>query len=103
MATGIVGVPIGGTGTFSATPVPTGAVIPKGVVPAWTSSDVTVATVETPNTDATGMTTKLTFLKAGSITLTVAATLPDATVAQGVAVVPGVAGEVKSFVIAQTA
>jgi hypothetical protein len=99
----ITGVPVTGTGTFSATPVPAGAIIPKGSVLVWTSSDVTKATVETPNSDATGLTIKVTGIVTGSVTLTVAATLPDATVAQGSAVVPVVAGEVKSFTIDQTA
>ncbi len=99
----IQGVTAGATGTFAATAVPVGAVLPAGVVPVWTSSDVTVATVATPNPDATGLTTILTGVVTGSVTLTVAATLPDGTVAQGLAVVPVVAGEVKSFTISQTA
>jgi hypothetical protein len=99
----INGVTTGATGTFQATPVPAGAVLPAGVVPVWTSSDVTIATVTSPNPDATGLTTILTGLATGSITLTVTATLPDNSVAQGTATVPIVAGEVKSFTINQTA
>lgn len=99
----VTGVPNGGIGTFLAVPVPAGAVIPTGVVPAWTSSDVTIATVATPNPDSTGLTTVLTGLTTGTITLTVTATLPDNSVAQGSVVVPVIAGEVKSFTISQTA
>ena len=99
----ITGVPNGGTGQFQATTVPAGSVLPTGVVPVWTSSDVTTATVETPNSDPTGLTIKVTGVKTGSITLTVSATLPDNSVAQGSATVPIVAGEVKSFTIDQIA
>lgn len=99
----ITGVPNGGTGTFTATPVPAGAVIPASVVPVWTSSDVTIATVASPNPDPTGLSTILTGLQTGSVTLTVSATLPDNSVAQGSVVVPVIAGEVKSFTIDQTA
>jgi hypothetical protein len=99
----ITGVPNGGTGQFGATTVPAGSVLPTGVIPQWTSSDVTTATVETPNSDATGLTIKVTGLKTGSITLTVAATLPDNSVASGSAVVPILAGEVKAFTIDQIA
>ena len=99
----IIGVTAGATGAFQATPVPLGAVLPEGTVPVWTSSDVTMATVASPNPDATGLTTILTGVKTGSITLTVTATLPDNSVAQGAAVVPVVIGEVKSFTINQTA
>ena len=99
----ITGVPNGGTGQFQATTVPAGSVLPSGVIPAWTSSDVTIATVESPNSDATGLTIKVTGLKTGSITLTVSATLPDNSVASGSVVVPVLAGEVKSFSIDQIA
>jgi multisubunit Na+/H+ antiporter MnhC subunit len=99
----INGVPVGGTGTFAATTVPAGSVLPTGVVPVWSSSDVTTATVASPNPDATGLTTVVTGIKTGTITLTVSATLPDNSVAQGSAVVPINAGEVKSFTINQTA
>lgn len=99
----ITGIVVGGTGIFSATDVPAGSALPSGVVPQWTSSDVTVATVASPNPDATGMTTVLTGVKAGSVTLTVSATLPDNSVAQGTATVPVSTPEVKSFIINQTA
>jgi hypothetical protein len=99
----ITGVTAGAVGDFQAVPVPAGAVLPAGVVPVWTSSDVTIATVASPNPDVTGLTTVLTGVKTGSVTLTVSATLPDNSVAQGSVVVPIIAGEVKSFTINQTA
>lgn len=99
----ITGVPAGGVGTFQATAIPAGAVLPTSVIPVWTSSDVTVATVASPNPDPTGLTTILTGVVNGSVTLTVAATLPDNSVAQGSAVVPILAGEVKAFSINQIA
>ena len=99
----INGVTVGATGTFQATTVPAGSVLPTGVVPVWTSSDTTIATFASPNPDATGLTTILTGVATGSVTLTVAATLPDNSVAQGTATVPILAGEVKAFSINQTA
>jgi len=99
----ISGVPAGGIGTFAATTVPVGSVLPAGVVPQWTSSDVTIATVASPNPDATGLSTILTGVVTGSVTLTVTATLPDNSVASGSVVVPVLAGEVKAFTINQTA
>jgi hypothetical protein len=96
-------VTVGNTGTFLATPEPAGSIVPAGVVPVWTSSDVTVATVASPNPDATGLTTILTGVLGGTITLTVTATLADGTIAQGSAVVTINPGEVKSFTITQTA
>lgn len=96
-------VTVGSTGHFLATPEPAGSIVPAGVVPVWTSSDVTVATVASPNPDATGLTTILTGVLGGTITLTVTATLADGTIAQGSAVVTINPGEVKSFSITQTA
>lgn len=93
----------GGKGTFTATPQPPGTTLPAGVVPLWTSSDVTVATVANPNPDPSGLTTILTGLAVGTVTLTVAATLPDNTVVTGSIQVPIQPGEVLSFSIAQTA
>lgn len=98
----ITGVPNGGTGSFQAVPVPAGAVVPSGVVPKWTSSDTTIATVD-QSADPTGLTCVVTGVATGSITLTVAATLPDNSIAQGSVVVPILAGEVKAFTINQTA
>lgn len=97
----ILGEAVGGTGKFQAVNVPAGSILPSGVIPKWTSSDVTIATVEEPNSDPTGQTVKLTGIAAGSITLTVTATLPDGTVVQGSAVVPVTAGVVQSFAINQ--
>lgn len=99
----INGVTAGGTGNFAATPEPTGSVVPAGVVPVWASSDETTATVASPNSDPTGLTTVLTGIKSGSITLTVTATLADGSTPTGSTVVPITAGEVKSFTIDQTA
>jgi hypothetical protein len=92
---------IGETGTFQATPQPPGSVVPAGVVPQWTSSDVTVATVANPNPDTTGLTTVVTGVAGGTFTLTVSATLPDGTVAQGSLSVTIEPGQVKSFSITQ--
>ena len=82
--------PVSGQGTFEVNPVPVGASLPSGVVPAWTSSDVTLATVESPNSDSTGITIKVSRVNpaGGSITLTVALTLSDGTVLQDAVVVP---------------
>jgi hypothetical protein len=93
----------GGKGTFTATPQPAGTTVPTGTIPQWTSSDVTTATVASPNPDPTGLTTVLTGIKIGTITLTITVTLPDNSVASGSITVPILAGEVKSFNIAQTA
>jgi hypothetical protein len=93
----------GSTGTFLATPEPVGSVVPAGIVPEWTSANVTIATVASPNPDATGLTTILTGVLGGTITLTVTATLADGTVAQGSTSVTINPGQVKSFTITQTA
>ena len=97
----ITGVVDGNKGSFVATPFPLGSVVPSGIIPKWTSSDVTIATVT--ETDPTGLTCIVTGLLVGSITLTVAATLADNTVVQGSAVVPILPGQIKSFIINQTA
>jgi hypothetical protein len=72
--------PVTGQGQFQVGPVPSGDSLPVGIIPQWTSSDVTVATVETPNSDSTGDTTKVSRVGSGSITLSVALTLADGTV-----------------------
>ena len=92
---------VGTPGSFKATPQPPGSKVPSGVIPKWTSSDVTIATVEEPNSDASGLTIKVTGLLDGQITLTVAATLPDNSIAQGSIVVDIAAGVVQSFSIEQ--
>jgi hypothetical protein len=85
----ITGIPQGSTKHFGLTDVPPGSALPAGVVPKWTSSDVTVATVVDPNPDATGLTAAVTGVAAsGSFTLTATATLADGTVIQGSAIVP---------------
>ncbi len=98
----ITGVTDGGKGSFAAVAVPAGAALPTGVVPKWTSSDVTVATVD-QSADPAGMTCVVTGITTGSVTLTVAATLSSGTIAQGSVVVPIIAGQVQSFTINQTA
>jgi len=97
-----IGITVGTPGNFLAIPNPVGAILPAGVVPQWTSSNVLIATVANPNPDPTGLTTQLTGLETGTITLTVSATLPNGNVAQGSVQVPVVAGQVTSFTITQT-
>lgn len=48
----IVGIVAGATGVFQETPTPTGASIPPGTIPLWSTSD-TVNTAVTPSTDGT--------------------------------------------------
>lgn len=76
--------PVTGLGIFQVGPVPSSAVLPAGSIPAWTSSDVTMATVETPNSDATGDTIKVTRVNSagGAFTLTVVDTLTGGSVLQ---------------------
>lgn len=90
---------VGQVGQYQAATVPTGSVLPTGVIPQWTSSDFTIASVESPNSDATGFTIKVTGVAGGTFTLTVSATLPDGSVPQGSITDTIAAGEVKSFVI----
>lgn len=73
-----------GQGQFQVGPVPSSAVLPAGIIPAWTSSDVTVATVETPNSDPTGITIKVNRVvgASGAVALTVVDTLTGGTVLQ---------------------
>jgi hypothetical protein len=84
----IDGILVGATRIFFLTDVPAGSVFPPGVIPQWTSSDVTVATVESPNSDATGDTIKVTGVATGSFTLSASATLPNGTIVSGKVVVP---------------
>jgi hypothetical protein len=95
------GIIVGAVGAFQETPEPTGSALPTGVVPAWTSSDVSVATVESPNSDATGRTIKVTGVAPGEFTLTVAATLPGGNVVQGTLQVAVTAPLPTSLAIAQ--
>jgi uncharacterized protein YjdB len=71
--------------TATATAVPNG-VIPAGTVIQWTSSDITVATVPTPDPDTTGLTSPVTGVGPGTATITITATRPDNVIAQGSAV-----------------
>lgn len=87
----IDGIAVGATRIFTETNVPAGSLFPPGTVPQWTSSDVTVATVESPNSDPTGATIKVTGVAAGSFTLTASATLPGGAIVSGKAVVPVIA------------
>ena len=89
-----------GTGSFQAIAQPVGSVIPAGIIPAWTSSDVTIATIAA---DASGLDAVLTGVASGSVTLTVAATLASGKIAQGSLVVSVTPGTVQSFTIIQTA
>ena len=73
----------GETAIFGEVPTPSGAVLPAGVVPVWTVSDVTIATIPATNPDVTGVTVPVTGVAAGTFTLTVTATLPNGTVIQG--------------------
>jgi hypothetical protein len=85
----ITGIPQGATKHFGVTDLPAGSALPTGIIPAWTSSDVTVGAVVTPNPDATGLTCAVTGVAAaGSFTLTATATLADGTIIQGKAVMP---------------
>lgn len=94
---------IGSVGQYGATTVPAGSVLPSGVIPNWTTSDVTIATVESPNSDSTGATIKVTGISAGTFTLTVSASLPDGTVPSGSITDTIEAGEVKSFIVTRVA
>lgn len=49
----------------------------------WTSSDVTIATVESPNPDTTGKTIKVTPIAPGTFTLTSSITESNGNVVQG--------------------
>jgi len=74
------------TAIFGAVPTPAGSAaspLLSGVVTQWTSSDVTVATVASPNPDATGATIPVTAIKAGVFTLTATDTLTNSVVIQG--------------------
>jgi hypothetical protein len=85
----ITGIPQGLTKHFGITDLPPGSTLPAGVVPKWTSSDVTAAVVVDPNPDPTGQTAAVQGVAAtGSFTLTATATLADNSIVQGSAVVP---------------
>jgi hypothetical protein len=70
----------GGTGTYQAVPEPAGAVVPSGIIPAWTSSDITLATI---TADPTGLIGTASYIAPGTVTFTVSATLADGTVVTG--------------------
>jgi predicted ThiF/HesA family dinucleotide-utilizing enzyme len=97
----ITGIPLGTTKQFGVVTVPTGSVFEKGVVPAWTVNDVTLATVETPNSDPTGMTCKITGLADANVTVTISATRLDGKVVQGSGVVPVFTAQVTSMILGQ--
>jgi len=71
------------SGHFVATPIPSKATVPAGVIPQWTSSDILIATVPTSNPDPTGLTTTATAVSNGTIGITIAATLSNGQVVQG--------------------
>lgn len=95
----IDGILVGKTRIFVETNVPAGSLFPPGVVPKWTSSDVTKAVVTDPNPDVTGSTVPVTGVAVGDFTLTATATLLDGTVVQGSAVVPVIVPEPTSMTI----
>lgn len=89
---------VGGTGLATATPV--GGTLGPGIVPVWTSSDVTIATVPLVNPDPTGLTSPIAYVGPGTATITVSATLPGGNIIDGSAqatVPPVVVGEPTSF------
>jgi hypothetical protein len=97
----------GSTLVFTATPTPAGAVLPVGVIPVWTSSDPTNASVSADPTGLIGTVVLSSAIPVGeSVTLTVTATLPDGTTPTGsasftVGALPPV--EVTGFTVIQTA
>jgi hypothetical protein len=109
----VVGIKIGATGTFLATPVDAqGNVVtlPAGIVPTWTSTDtlnapVVAATDGLTATDTVPSTTSA-ALVGTNFTLSVTATLADGTAGSGTTPVPflasGVVGPFAGFVITQT-
>lgn len=80
--------PVAG-GTALATATAIGGVLSAGIAPAWTVSDVTMATIDpvgtavTPGTTFTSPITYPTPLLDGTVTFTISATLPDGTVITG--------------------
>lgn len=96
----ITGVKLGGSGTFSATPV--GGTLPPGVVPVWSTSDSLVTL--TPAADGLSCQAAVASTDTNpSFPLTVQATLPDGTQPSGTATVPILPSEVTGFTIDQTA
>jgi hypothetical protein len=80
MSTSALAIVVGTTRIFDLTDIPSGSVLPAGVIPAWTSSD-TANTSLTPSADglkcavAVGASAPV----PGGFNLTVSATLPDGT------------------------
>ena len=99
----INGIKPGATGTFAETPLPSGTTLPAGVIPAWSVSDPTQASV-TASADGTSAVCAVpTSATAASFTLTVTAKLPDGTTPSGNATVSILQPEVTGFEINQTA
>lgn len=104
----VTGIVVGATGTFLATPVDASGnavTLPAGIIPTWTSSDVTNAPV-VPSAD--GLTVSVTTLASapvgGSFTLSLTATLATGAVVTGTVNVPFLAastGIPTNFVITQ--
>ena len=101
---------VGVTSGYAAPPMGAGGVVPlpAGVTPSWTVSDTTIATaVVDTTTDPSGLTVKLTGVKAGSVTLAVSAKVPSSTDPSGFITATGslsvviAAADVLSFSIAQ--
>ena len=85
----IIGIPVGGSGTFQESGLPVGSVFPTGTTFAWTSSD-TANVADTPSSDGTQDAEAVggVAVAGGSNTLTCTATLPDGSTVAGSAVVP---------------
>lgn len=109
----VVGIKIGATGIFLATPVDAQGnvvVLPAGIVPTWTSTDLTnapvVASADGLTATDTVPSTAPPTLVGTTFTLSVSATLADGTVGTGSTPVPFLAattvGPFAGFVITQT-
>lgn len=109
----VVGIKIGATGTFLATPVDAQGnvvVLPAGIIPTWTSTDLTnapvVAAADGLTATDTVPSTAPPTLVGTSFTLSVSAILADGTVGTGTTPVPFLAattvGPFAGFVITQT-
>jgi hypothetical protein len=78
---------VGETAIFGEAPNPVGSTIPSGTTLAWTSSDVTIGTVTTPDPDSTGVTSPVTGVAPGTFTLTCTGTEPGGNTISGTCVV----------------
>ena len=100
------GIMVGGTGTFAAKPVDrngNATPLPAGIVPLWKASDPNITIAPSPLGLSATVGVPLNFTPGQSFTLSVMATLPDATTPGGTLLVPLLAVEVAAFVISQSA